>query len=142
MPPDYLLQCTTCGGEAVWDTDAVPPVGQPEIGHPVLWTCETCGAERRHTIVDLFVITEKLHHEICLATEVDRPTVERIMTAMYRHRLYASEEQPLARLDPAEEVEEVAEAAGVSLVLVEEISVAEATWMLRRGYIVEASPSP
>ena len=141
MPPDFLLQCTTCGGEAVWDTDAVPPVGQPEVGHPVLWFCETCGAERRHTIADLFVITDKLHHDICLATEVDRLTVERIMTEVYRHRLRPPEGGSLAPPDPAEEVEEVAQAAGVSLELVEEVSVAEASWMLRRGYIVETSLS-
>jgi hypothetical protein len=36
-------------------------------------------------------------------------------------------------------VEEVAEAAGVSLDVVEQISVAEAAWMLRRGYIVEVA---
>jgi hypothetical protein len=141
MPPDFLLQCTTCGGEAVWDTDAVPPVGQPEIGHPVLWFCKTCGAERRHIIADLFVITDKLHHDLCLATEVDRPTVERIMTEVYRHRLRASEGGALPPPDPAEEVEEVAQAAGVSLELVEEVSVAEASWMLRRGYIAETSLS-
>ncbi len=142
MPPDFLLQCTSCGGEAVWDTDAIPPVGQPEIGHPVLWFCATCGAERRHSIVDLFVIIEKLHHEICLATEVDRCTVDRIMSEVYRHRQRASEKRPLARLDPAEEVEDVAEAAGVSQELVADVSVAEATWMLRRGYIAEISPGP
>ncbi len=141
MPPDFLLQCTTCGGEAVWDTDAIPPVGHPEIGHPVLWFCATCGAERRHSIVDLFVITEKLHHDICLAAEVDRSTVDRIMTEVYRHRQRAAEERLLARLDPAEEVEDVAEAAGVPQELVEDVSVAEASWMLRRGYIAEISPS-
>ncbi len=142
MPPDFLLQCTTCGGEAVWDTEASPPVGHPEIGHPVLWFCATCGAERRHSIVDLFVIIEKLHHEICLATEVDRFTVDRIMTEVYRHRQQASGERLLARLDPAEEVEDVAEAAGVSQELVEDVSVAEASWVLRRGYIAEVPPSP
>ncbi len=142
MPPDFLLQCATCGGEAVWDTDAVPPVGRPEVGHPVLWFCETCGGERRHTILDLFVITDKLHHEICLATEVDRPTVERIMSEVYRHRLQAPKGRSLGCADPAEEVEEVAQAAGVSLEVVEEVSVAEASWMLRRGYIIETSPGP
>ena len=139
MPPDFLLECTACGGEAVWDTDAVPPVGCPEVGHPVLWFCEACREEVRHTILDLYVMIDKLHHEICLATELDRATVDRVMAAVYRHRQRASEEAPTARLDPAQEVEEVAEAAGVSLDVVEQISVAEAAWMHRRGYIVELS---
>jgi hypothetical protein len=140
MPPDFLLVCTACESEAVWDTDAVPPVGRPEVGHPVLWFCETCGRETRHTIMDLYVIVDKLHHEICVATELDRATVDRVMAAVYRHRQRASEEAPTARLDPAEEVEEVAEAVGVSLEIVEQISVAEAAWIVRRGYLVELSP--
>lgn len=137
MPPDFLLECTTCGGETVWDTDAVPPVGSPEVGHPVLWFCERCGREMRHTIVDLYVILEKLHHEICIATELDRATVDRVMGEVYRYRQRASEEAPTAPLDPAQEAEEVAEAARVPLEVVEAISVAEAAWMLRRGYLVE-----
>lgn len=137
MPPDFLLECTTCGWEAVWDTERVPPVGLPEVGHPVLWFCEVCGKEVRHTIADLYVIIDKLHHDICVATEFDRVTVDRVMSEVYRHRRRASEEAPTAPLDPAREVDEVAEAAGVSLELVEQISVAEANWMLRRGYIVE-----
>lgn len=139
MPPDFLLACTACGNEAVWDTDAVPPVGQPEVGNPVLWFCQACSAERRHTIVDFYVVIDKLHHEICLATELDRATVDRVMAAVYRHRQRASEEAPTARLDPAQEVEQVAEAAGVWLDVVEQISVAEAAWMLRRGYILEVA---
>lgn len=139
MPPDFLLECTACGNDTVWDTDAVPPVGRPEVGHPVLWFCEACGGEVRHIVLDLYVMIDKLHHEICLATELDRAMVDRVMAAVYRHRQRASEEPPTARLDPAQEVEEVAEAAGVSLDVVEQISVAEAAWMLRRGYIVELS---
>jgi hypothetical protein len=138
MPPDFLIQCTACGHEAVWDTDAVPPVGSPEVGHPVLWRCEICNREMRHTIVDLYVIMDKLHHEICLATELDRATVDRVMDAVYRYRQKASEESPTALLDPAQEVEIVAEAARVPLEVVEQISVAEADWMLHRGYIVDA----
>lgn len=139
MPSDFLLECTACGGETVWDTDALPPMGAPEVGHPVLWFCDTCGREARHTIVDLFVMTDKLHREICVATELDRATVDRVMAMVYRHRQRVSEEEPLVPLDPAREVEEVAEAACVPVEVVEQISVAEATWMLRRGYLVETS---
>lgn len=138
MPPDFVLECTVCGNEAVWDTDAVPPVGLPQVGHPVLWFCGTCGAERRHAIVDLYVMIDKLHREICVATELDRATVDRVMAGVYQHRQRASQEAPTAWLDPAQEVEEVAEAAGVQLEIVEQISVAEVAWMLRRGYIVES----
>ena len=139
MPPDFLLECTVCGSEAVWDTDAVPPVGCPEVGHPVLWACQTCGPEIRHTIVDLYVVIDKLHHEICLAVELDRSTVDQVMAEMYRHRRQESEEAQAVRPDPAQEVEEVAEAVGLSLDVVERISAAEAAWMLRRGYIVEGA---
>jgi hypothetical protein len=137
MPPDYLLQCTVCGHEAVWDTDAVSPVGTPEVGHPVLWLCKACGRELRHTIVDLYVIVDKLHHEICLLTELDRATVDRVMDQVYRQRQKASEVGPLAVLDPAQEVEEAAEMARVPLETVAKISVAEVEWMLRRGYILD-----
>ncbi len=137
MSPDFLLECTVCGGEAIWDTDVLPPVGLPEVGHPVLWHCEACAGERRHRVVDLYVIIDKLHREICVVTELDRGTVDRIMAEMYRYRQRASEKSPTARLDPAEEAELVAEAAGVPLDVVEQISVAEAAWMLRRGYIVD-----
>ena len=140
MPPDFLLQCTACGSQAVWDTDAVPPVGLPEVGHPVLWFCQTCGRELRHTIVDLYVLIDKLHHEICVATELDLQTVERVMAQVYRQRRVACEEMLTLRLDAAQEVENVAGAAGISLEVVEQISVAETAWMLRRGYIVEECP--
>lgn len=123
----------------MWDTDAVPPVGRPEVGHPVLWFCQSCGREIRHTIVDLYVVIDKLHHEICLATELDRSIVDRVVAEMYRHRRRESEEVPAARLDPAQEVEDVAEAVGVLPDVVERISVAEAAWMFRRGYLVEVA---
>jgi hypothetical protein len=139
MLPDFLLECTACGREAVWDTEAVPPVGVPEVGHPVLWLCQACGREMRHTIVDLYVIIDKLHHEICLSTELDRSTVDRIMAEVYHHRQRASEEAPTRPLDPAQEVEDIAEKTGVALEIIEQVSVAEAAWMLRRGYIVDAS---
>jgi hypothetical protein len=139
MPPDLLLECSGCGREAVWDTEAMPPVGQPELGQPVLWYCETCGRDMRHRILDHYVITDKLHHDLCVATELDRPTVDRVMAAVYRHRQRASEASPLAPLDAAEEVEWAAEAAAVPVEVVEQISVAEADWMLRRGYIVETA---
>lgn len=136
MTPDFLLECAACGAEAVWDTDAIPPVGFPEVGHPVLWFCETCGREMRHTIVDLYVFIDKLHREICVAAELDRQTVDQVMAQVYRHREAASAEMLTVHLDAAQEGEDVAEAAGVSLEVVEQISVAEAAWMLRHGYIV------
>jgi hypothetical protein len=139
MPPDFLLECTACGGEAVWDTDAVPPVGWPEVGHPVLWFCQTCGIEIRHRVADLYVVIDKLHREICLATELDRSMVERVMVEIYRHRQRESDEGPAARMSPAQEMEVVAKAVGVSPEVVERISVAEAAWMLRRGYIREVA---
>ena len=139
MPPDFLLVCTGCEGEAIWDTEVLPPVGQPEVGQPVLWYCETCGRDMRHFIADLYVITEKLHHDLCVATEIDRATVDRVMAAAYRYRLEASETSPDACLNPADEVEEVAEAAVVPVEVVERLSVAEADWMVRRGYIVETT---
>jgi hypothetical protein len=136
MLPDFLLQCTVCGGEAVWDTDAVPPVGRPEVGHPILWFCQACGEQMRHTIVDLYVIIDKLHHEISLATELDRETVDRVMAEVYRRRERASGGEATGRLHAAREAEAVAPAAGVSTQTVEQIAAAEAAWMLRRGYIV------
>lgn len=139
MLPDFLLECTVCGSKAVWDTDAVPPVGRPEVGHPVLWFCQACGEPMRHMIVDLYLMIDKLHHEISLATELDRETVDRVMAEAYRHRQRASDGGATARLDPAREAEEVASAAGVSLEAVEQMAAAEAAWMLRRGYIVEVA---
>jgi hypothetical protein len=138
MAPDFLLQCAACGCEAVWDTENIPPVGTPEVGHPVLWQCQACGKEMRHTIIDLYVVLDKLHRDICLATELDRETVDLVMTEVYRHRQQSSRDAPTERVDPAQEVEDVAEAAGASIEVVEQISVAEADWLLRRGYISEA----
>jgi hypothetical protein len=94
----------------------------------------------RHRIAGLYIIADKLHHAICVATELDRPTVDRVMAEMYRHRRRGSRAAPTVSVDPAREVGEVAEAAGVCLELVEQISVAEAAWMLRRGYILEGPP--
>ena len=136
MLPDFLLECVACGGRSVWDTDALPPVGCPEVGHPVLWCCHTCGADVRHTIVGLYLATEKLHHEICLAAEVDRLTVDRVMAEVY-HRRGHWDEASAARMESAQEAEEVAETAGVSPVVVEQISAAEADWMLRHGYLAD-----
>ena len=93
----------------------------------------------RHYIADLYVITEKLHHDLCVTTELDRATVNRVMAAAYRYRQEALETSSAACLNPAEEVEEVAEAAVVPVEVGERLSVAEADWMLRRGYIVETT---
>jgi len=93
----------------------------------------------RHTIVDLYIVIEKLHHEICLATEQERSMVDRVMAKVYRHRRRESEGAPTVRLNAAQEVEEVAEAVGVSADVVERIAMAEVTWMLRRGYLVDAT---
>lgn len=134
MPPDFLLRCTGCGREAVWDTEALPPVGAPEIGHPVLWRCETCGGEQRHVVEELFIISDKLHHEICVATEIDRRTVDCVMAELCRYRKHTREAGIEARPGPIDEVEDVAGAAGVSQELVLVISDAEAAWMRRRGY--------
>lgn len=134
MPPDFLLRCTGCGGEAVWDTEAVPPVGAPEIGHPVMWKCDTCGGEQRHLVERLCIITDKLHHEICLATEIDRRTVERVMGELCRYRKDTHAADVEKRLRTAEELEDVAGGTGVPRELVTEIAEAEAEWMRRRGY--------
>jgi hypothetical protein len=142
MPPDFLLRCVVCGTEAVWDTEALPPVGAPEIGHPVLWRCEVCGGERRHIVEERFVITDKLHHEICVVTEIDRSTVDRIMAELYRYRQRVREARPSGQQDPAEEVEEIAAATGAPQELVAEIAVAEGAWMLRRGYFPRIVEEP
>ena len=92
----------------------------------------------RHTIVDLYIVIDKLHREICLATELARSMVDRVMAETYRRRR-ESEEAPTVRLDAAQEVEEVAEAVGVSPDVVERIFVAEAAWMLRRRYLVDVA---
>jgi hypothetical protein len=137
MVPDFLLRCVTCGSESIWDTEACPPVGKPEIGHPVIWQCESCGGERRHIIQDLFVITDKLHHDICVATEFERSVVDRVMAQMYRYRKRTRETVPSGPPEPAEEVEEVLAAAGIPQDVVVEISVAEVAWMLQHGYFPE-----
>jgi len=137
MPPDFLLRCTACGSQAVWDTEAVPPVGAPEIGHPVLWRCENCGGEQRHVVQDLVVIPDKLHHEICIATEIDRRTVDRVMAELHRYRNRTREKIPTGQPEPAEGIEEVAAATGVCRELVADVSAAEADWMRRRGYVPE-----
>jgi hypothetical protein len=134
MPPDYLLRCTTCGSEAVWDTEACPPVGVPEIGHPVLWQCEACGNERRHVISCQAVIIDKLHHEICVATEVDRSTVDRVMSEMRRYRRRTGAGSTEAGLSAAE-ADDVADVTGVPRDVVGQISNAEAAWIVRRGYV-------
>ena len=134
MPPDFLLRCTGCGREAVWDTEAIPPVGAPKIGHPVLWRCETCGGEQRHIVAELCIIHEKLHHEICLTTEIDRCTVDRVMAELCRYRKDTCEAGIEKRSRAADEVEDVAGATGVAQELVLEIADAEAAWMRRRGY--------
>ncbi len=134
MPPDFLLRCTGCGGEAVWDTEATPPVGAPEIGHPVLWRCDTCGGEQRHIVEQLCIIVAKLHHDICLETEIARPTVERVMAELCRYRKDTRTAGIGAGDRTIEEVEDVAGATGVARELVLEIADAEAEWMRRRGY--------
>lgn len=134
MPPDFLLRCTGCGGEAVWDTEISPPVGAPEIGHPVLWRCETCGGEQRHIVEQLCIISGKLHHDICLATEIDRPTVERVMTELRRYRKDTRAVGIETEDRAIEEVDDVAGTIGASRDLVLAIAEAEAEWMRRRGY--------
>ena len=142
MPPDFLLRCMACGSEAVWDTEAIPPVGVPAVGHPVLGHCSVCNTECRHVIEDCFVITDKLHHEICLATELDRPTVERVMAELYRYRQEQADLPAPARPDPAQEVEEVAESLGLPEELVEAISAAETAWLTQRGYLTDPLHRP
>jgi hypothetical protein len=107
----------------------------PEIGHPVVWTCETCGGEQRHVVEQLCVITDKLHHDICLATEIDRHTVDRVMNELCRYRKDTHVAGIETRPRPAEEIEDVAGATGVPCELVLELADAEADWMRRRGYL-------
>ena len=134
MPPDFLLRCTGCGGEAVWDTEAVPPVGAPEIGHPVVWKCESCGGEQRHIVEQPCIITDKLHHDICLATEIERHTVDRVMTELCRYRRDTHTAGTETRPRTVEEIKDVAGDTGVPRELVLEIAGAEAEWLRRRGY--------
>jgi hypothetical protein len=137
MPPDFLLRCPVCGSETVWDTETCPPVGSPEIGHPVLWRCEACDGEQRHVIVRVFIILDKLHHEICLATEIDRPTVNRVMTEMDRCR---RPRDATASPPGADAAEVVARRSDVPRALVEAIVAAETAWLRRRGYLAENAP--
>jgi hypothetical protein len=106
----------------------------PEIGHPVLWQCDACGSERRHVIACQAIIIEKLHHEICVATEVDRSTVDRVMSEMRRYRRRTGAE-PSEAGPSAAEVEDVADVTGVPRDVVGQISNAEAAWIVRRGYV-------
>jgi hypothetical protein len=115
-------------------------VGAPEIGHPVLWRCEVCGGEQRHVVQDLVVIADKLHHEICLATEIDRRTVNRVMAEMSRYRQHTHETIPAGRPESTEGIDDVAAATAVCRELVAQISAAEADWMRRRGYVPETGP--
>lgn len=140
MPPDFLLRCTACGSEAVWDTEACAPVGTPQVGHPVLWRCETCGAERRHVIESYYLVLDKLHHEICVATEIDRRTVDLVMTELYWCR--RARERPTASTceEYAKEAEEVARVTGIRQESVERIAAAEASWLVRRGYAPKTAP--
>ena len=135
MPPDFLLRCSVCGREAVWDTEAIPPVGEPEIGHPVLWRCDACGGERRHIVQDLAIVADKLHHEICLATETDRPTVDRVMAELVRYRQRTLDTRTRRHPESKEEIEDVAAASAVRREIVAQILAAEAHWMQRRGYL-------
>ncbi len=134
MPPDFLLTCTVCGSEAVWDTDALPPTGVPEVGHPVHWRCAACRLETRHRITGEVVIPDKLHHDISVATEVDRSTVDRVMAEV--RRLQGEARAGLAgRLaEQAGVLEGIAAAAGVAEAIVREIVRAEGVWAHRRGY--------
>jgi hypothetical protein len=137
MPPDFLLRCSVCGREAVWDTEAIPPVGEPEIGHPVLWQCDECGGERRHIVQDLAIVADKLHHEICLATETDRPTVDRVMTELGRYRERTRDTRMPGQHESTEGIEDVATATAVCREIVAQVLAAEAHWMQRRGYCAE-----
>jgi hypothetical protein len=139
MSPDFLVRCTACGSEAVWDTEASPPVGVPEIGHPVLWPCDTCHRDQRHIVQGPVIITDKLHHEISVVTEIDRRTVERVMAETYRYRQQTRGTIPEELQVSADQVEDVAGATGLSRELVLQISEAEVAWMRRRGYHAEES---
>ena len=126
MPPDLLLQCSICGAETVWDTETLPPVGRPEVGDPVRWFCAACGLEVRHAVLREVLIPEKLHHEICLTTEVDRATVNRVMAEVARRR---------AGSGIAGSSEALGEACDVPAATVREILAAATAWQRRRGYL-------
>jgi len=141
MPPDFLIRCTVCGHEAVWDTEAWPPAGSPGIGHPVLWRCDACGGERRHVIACQVVLAEKLSHEICVAAEIDRPTVDRVMGELQRYRRRTGGGGSTTGPSAAE-VADVADAISVPRDVVGRIADAESAWMLRRGYAPEDTQQP
>ena len=130
--PDFVLVCSVCGTEAVWDTEQLPPAGTPEVGHPVLWPCNTCGTDQRHRITDICLNTDKLRHAVSMATEIDRRTVDRVLgAAEYFRRSHASGG------GTAEELRAVAKAAGVPAEVADRIAVAEAAWLCRHGYLGE-----
>jgi hypothetical protein len=139
MLPDFLLRCLACGSQSVWDTEVCRPVGTPEIGHRVLWHCEPCGGEQCHVIESLHLVLDKLHHEICLATEIDRRTVDRVMAEVYRCRRRRDCATSCGRAERAREMEAVAEITDLPRELVGEVVAAEIAWLSRRGYILNTA---
>ncbi len=135
MPPDFLLACGACGTEAVWDTEALPPAGEPEVGHPVLWYCARCAFETRHEIRSEVLLVDKLHREICVATELDRETVDRVMGEIRRRQPAPAAGLTAGLLREPGAVEAIAAAGGVSPGAVREILRAESAWAERRGYV-------
>ena len=109
-------------------------MGTPQVGHPVLWRCEACGAERRHIIESYYLALDKLHHEICVATEIDRRTVDLVMTELYWCRRARERPTSSTRVKSVEEAEEVARVTGIRQEMVERIATAESAWLVRRGY--------
>jgi hypothetical protein len=109
-------------------------VGEPEIGHPVLWQCDECGGERRHVVRGHAIVADKLRHEICLATETDRPTVDRVMAELTRYRQRTHDRTTGGPPQSREGIEDVAAATAVGRETVAQILAAEARWMRRRGY--------
>jgi hypothetical protein len=135
MPPDFLLACTACGTEAVWDTEAVPPVGDPEVGHPIVWFCATCQAQMRHRIAGEVVIPDKLHHDVCVATELPRAIVDRVLGEVRRRNAGLETGHAGGLVDDLDAVEAIAATAGVPAAVVREIILAEQRWAERRGYV-------
>jgi hypothetical protein len=135
MPPDFLLACTACGAETVWDTEVLPPVGEPEVGHPVLWFCVACQIETRHQVQGEVVLPDKLHHDICVATELDRETVDRVMGEMRAHHPTLAVGAAETLLRTPEAVDAIAAAARVAEATVRDVIQAEAAWSRRRGYV-------
>lgn len=132
MPPDFLLACEACGAESVWDTETLPPVGRPEVGHPVVWSCASCRLETRHRVVCEVVLSDKLYHDICVATELARSMVERVMVAI-RER-YPSLPAAADQLAEPATAAVIAQAADVPVDVVREVGAAAAVWSSRRGY--------